>query len=256
MEFKDNLLMYRKERGFSQEGLAILCNVSRQAISKWENGTANPDMDNLKMLAQSLKVSLDDLLGNETETNMKQEIKDVYIVHRASKEYTSTWRFLGLPLVDINVGLGKSSKGKRRVAKGWIAIGNTAIGVFSIGMISAGLISIGIISFGLLFAIGCLAISYFAIAPLAIGYIAIGAMAVGVYSVGALSIGFQLSIGALAYGFDAIGCSAYGEHVYLISSQTTCFLDQQAFTEIQQMLSTRSMPAIIRMLIETIPLCG
>lgn len=255
MEFKDNLLKYRKERGFSQEDLAILCNVSRQAISKWENGTANPDMDNLKMLAQSLKVSLDDLLGNESDTNKKQVINDVYIVRRASKEYRSKWTFLGIPLIDINIGIGKSSCGKRRIAKGWIAIGNTSIGLLSIGLMSVGLLSFGILSFGFLFAIGCLALSYFAIAPIAIGYIAIGAMAIGVYSVGALSIGFQLSIGALAYGFDAIGCSAYGEHVYLINSQTTCFLDQQAFMDIQHMLSTRSMPTLIRMLIEAIPLC-
>ena len=255
MEFKDNLLMYRKAKGYSQEELAILCNVSRQAISKWENGTANPDMENLKTLAQSLQVSLDDLLGNETTTHKEESVKDVYVVHRLSREYQSKWKLLGLPLLDINVGAGRSRSGKRRVAKGWIAIGNTSIGVLSIGFMSAGLVSLGLLSFGLLFAIGCIAISYFAIAPLAIGYIAIGAMAIGVYSVGALSIGFQLSIGALAYGQDAIGCSAYGEHVYYISNHTTCFLDQRSFSEIQQLLLTKSMPSIIRVLIEMIPLC-
>ena len=50
MEFKDNLYRIRKEKGMSQEELAALCDVSRQAISKWENGTANPDMENLKII--------------------------------------------------------------------------------------------------------------------------------------------------------------------------------------------------------------
>lgn len=38
MNFNENLYRIRKEKGLSQEDLAILCNVSRQAISKWENG--------------------------------------------------------------------------------------------------------------------------------------------------------------------------------------------------------------------------
>ena len=65
MEFKDNLYRIRKEKGMSQEELAALCDVSRQAISKWENGTANPDMENLKTLSRSLRVSIDELLGNK-----------------------------------------------------------------------------------------------------------------------------------------------------------------------------------------------
>ena len=40
MEFKDNLYRIRKEKGMSQEELAALCEVSRQAISKWENGAS------------------------------------------------------------------------------------------------------------------------------------------------------------------------------------------------------------------------
>ena len=40
MEFKDNLSRIRKEKGMSQEELAALCDVSRQAISNWENGAS------------------------------------------------------------------------------------------------------------------------------------------------------------------------------------------------------------------------
>jgi len=85
MEFKDNLYRIRKEKGMSQEELAALCDVSRQAISKWENGTANPDMENLKILSRSLQVSIDELLGNKIplEKEVVKE-KEVIYVHMKS----------------------------------------------------------------------------------------------------------------------------------------------------------------------------
>ena len=50
--------------GLSQEGLAELVGVSRQAVSKWEVGDAVPDTDKLVPLARALGVSVDQLLGN------------------------------------------------------------------------------------------------------------------------------------------------------------------------------------------------
>ena len=47
MEFFDKLIQLRKERNWSQEDLAEKLNVSRQAISRWENGTAYPDAQNI-----------------------------------------------------------------------------------------------------------------------------------------------------------------------------------------------------------------
>ena len=41
MTFADNLVRLRREKGFSQEQLADLMDVSRQAVSKWEAGAAN-----------------------------------------------------------------------------------------------------------------------------------------------------------------------------------------------------------------------
>ena len=40
MEFKDNLYRIRKEKGISQEELAIRLNVVRQTVSKWERGVS------------------------------------------------------------------------------------------------------------------------------------------------------------------------------------------------------------------------
>ena len=55
----------RKKAGFSQEKLAELVGVSRQAVTKWESGNANPDTENLIRLAEIFGVSLDELCQNE-----------------------------------------------------------------------------------------------------------------------------------------------------------------------------------------------
>lgn len=69
----ENLSKIRKERGLTQEALAIKLNVVRQTISKWENGTAVPDADTLCRIAEALDVSVADLLGspvNEEKMDM------------------------------------------------------------------------------------------------------------------------------------------------------------------------------------------
>ncbi len=59
----DNLLRIRKERGLTQEALAIKLNVVRQTVSKWEKGIAVPDADTLCRIADALDVSAAELLG-------------------------------------------------------------------------------------------------------------------------------------------------------------------------------------------------
>ena len=58
----------RKERKVSQEELADVLNTSRQAISKWERGESDPDIDRLKDLAIYFGVSIDYLLGYDLES--------------------------------------------------------------------------------------------------------------------------------------------------------------------------------------------
>lgn len=50
MTFADNLVRLRREKGFSQEQLADLMDVSRQAVSKWEAGQTMPDLPKLVAL--------------------------------------------------------------------------------------------------------------------------------------------------------------------------------------------------------------
>jgi DNA-binding XRE family transcriptional regulator len=63
MSFAENLKQLRKERGLSQEALAELLDVSRQAVSKWEQGEGYPEVEKLLYLAQTLNISLDALMS-------------------------------------------------------------------------------------------------------------------------------------------------------------------------------------------------
>ena len=52
----------RKEKGIRQEELAVFAGVSTQAVSKWENGSADPSTTNLLALAKLYGVEAEDLL--------------------------------------------------------------------------------------------------------------------------------------------------------------------------------------------------
>lgn len=57
----------RGSRGISQETLADVCNVSMQAVSKWENGQSYPDITFLPLLAEYFQVTTDYLLTGRKE---------------------------------------------------------------------------------------------------------------------------------------------------------------------------------------------
>ena len=62
MTLEDQIRTLRKQAGLSQEKLAELTGVSRQAVTKWESGTGVPDIANLVSIAELFGVSLDELL--------------------------------------------------------------------------------------------------------------------------------------------------------------------------------------------------
>lgn len=63
--FKENLRKIRKENNLSQEQLADELGVSRQAISKWESGSAYPEMDKIIALCDKFDLNIDDLLHKD-----------------------------------------------------------------------------------------------------------------------------------------------------------------------------------------------
>ena len=65
MRLPDKIVELRKSNGWSQEDLAEKMNVSRQAISRWEGGTAQPDASNILQLSKLFGVTTDYLLNDE-----------------------------------------------------------------------------------------------------------------------------------------------------------------------------------------------
>ena len=100
---QDNIRNFRKERGLTQEELAIRLNVVRQTVSKWEKGLSVPDADLLQKLADVLDVTVSQLLGgtpdrepeqaNEIALQLARINEQLAVRNRRSKRL---WRFLGI----------------------------------------------------------------------------------------------------------------------------------------------------------------
>ena len=65
MKFGDNLKQIRKSKGMSQEQLADMVNVTRQSVSKWENGDGYPEMNNILELCKIFNCKLNDLVHTD-----------------------------------------------------------------------------------------------------------------------------------------------------------------------------------------------
>lgn len=80
MKLAEKIVKLRKINGWSQEDLAEKMNVSRQAISRWEGGTAQPDATNILQLSKLFGVTTDYLLNEEYESDNDlpkvQEVKN------------------------------------------------------------------------------------------------------------------------------------------------------------------------------------
>ena len=69
MNLAEKISKLRKEKGWTQEELADRLNVSRQAVSRWENGSALPDAQNILQLSKLFGVTTDYLLHDDYEND-------------------------------------------------------------------------------------------------------------------------------------------------------------------------------------------
>ena len=81
MKLQDKIIKLRKENGWSQEDFAEKLCVSRQAVSRWENGTALPDAQNVLQISKLFNVTTDYLLNDDYESD-----SDIPIVKNATQE--------------------------------------------------------------------------------------------------------------------------------------------------------------------------
>ena len=65
MQFHEKITYYRKKAMLSQEALAEKVGVSRQAVSKWETGESQPELNKMAALAQALNRSEERRVGKE-----------------------------------------------------------------------------------------------------------------------------------------------------------------------------------------------
>lgn len=59
----ENIKYFRKQKGFTQEELAVRLHVVRQTVSKWEKGLSVPDAEQLLRLAEIFEIGTAELLG-------------------------------------------------------------------------------------------------------------------------------------------------------------------------------------------------
>ena len=84
MKLPDKIIELRKARGWSQEDFAEKLDVSRQAVSRWENGTALPDAQNVLHMSKLFNVTTDYLLNDDYDSD-----RDIPVVQNATKETTA-----------------------------------------------------------------------------------------------------------------------------------------------------------------------
>lgn len=214
MTLGDKLSKLRKQNNYTQEQLADILGVSRQAISKWESDASYPETEKLIQLSDMYHCSLDYLLRDEIESDDRnQGERSVNLEKHFYYEKTSEKKIKGIPLWHVNIGSGRTAKGIIAVglrAKGVVSLGIASVGILSVGVASIGVLSIGITALGII-ALGNIAVGVLAMGAICVGIMAMGAIAVGAFSGGAMAVGNYVAAGDYARGAIAIGKSeAYG----------------------------------------------
>lgn len=77
MDLGSKILELRKKQNLSQEKLGEKVGVTRQTISNWELNITLPDTKQLIALSQTLLVSIDELVGNNTQNLLEQKVEKV-----------------------------------------------------------------------------------------------------------------------------------------------------------------------------------
>lgn len=238
MQFQDRLYQLRKEKGLSQENLADVLGITRQAVQKWESGASRPDMENLVALARYFGVTLDWLIMGAEPEQLKTPVRQTIInnyYHRWHYEYKSKRTLFGLPLVHINLMDNGLCRAKGILAVGNVSIGVVSVGAFSFGLLSLGAIAIGGISLGALamglLALGAGAIGIGALGGLSLGILAFGGIAEGVYAVGSIASASQIAIGTIATGPLAIGDQVDGAVALLADGSVPLTVIQEAIEQ-------------------------
>lgn len=108
----DNMKALRKQKGLTQEELAMKLNVVRQTVSKWEKCFSVPDADMLQKIADVLEADVTKLLGTKLETEQSNNElaeqlsrinEQLAIKNRRSRRIWKTIGIVFLAVVLVNI---------------------------------------------------------------------------------------------------------------------------------------------------------
>ena len=108
MEFSQKLYELRKVKGLSQEALAQELDVSRQAVSKWESGTAMPETDKLIRISTYFNVSMDELITGKSAVTM-EKVKPGVVLCLLGAAGMIIWTALSLCMKNVSQQMATSS---------------------------------------------------------------------------------------------------------------------------------------------------
>ena len=144
MGFGENLRAIRRKKNISQEELAERLNVSRQAVSRWEQNNGYPEMEKMIALSKLLNVTLDNLVsehkisdetgeetiqGEQPKTSAVIPTGRILIRSHDGKQLVNCYKVISMHLSDsmdvpnyVLYGVDSSSFwGENRVILGWYA---------------------------------------------------------------------------------------------------------------------------------------
>lgn len=91
MRFGEKLYSLRKQRGMTQMELAEKLDISRQAVSRWERGTAEPSTENLVSIGKLFDVSVDALMNENVQLQIESAVQ-IAVKDQESDESTNFYR--------------------------------------------------------------------------------------------------------------------------------------------------------------------
>ncbi len=121
--FQNNLKTLRKNKGYTQEELALKLKVVRQTVSKWEKGLSVPDAEMLLKIAEEFEVSVSELLGakiadEQSKSDVAEQLarinEQLAIKNRRAKRI---WKVVGIILLVYIL---------------WIVLTIASLGLFSV----------------------------------------------------------------------------------------------------------------------------
>jgi transcriptional regulator with XRE-family HTH domain len=104
MVFGEKLKSVRKTKGWSQEELAEKLFVSRQSVSKWENGQNYPSIEVIIKLSDLFEVTIDELLRTDEELKEKVIKDSKQLAHPKLKFLFDVVFLLGVTLLILKLG--------------------------------------------------------------------------------------------------------------------------------------------------------